>query len=211
MTQFCTITPTRNDRPEFDEFCKHQLSRMKVKPDHSYFINYEPKSKDKDLTQRVKFGVELAKKDGFEKVFIIENDDWYSENYFNRPDAQFVGFKETHYYNIMTERRTMIFHQEHSCLFNLSFDISALEGFLWPNDREPYLDLALWKQARKKARKRILMKLSDMPECIGIKHGIGLAGGKGHRMKLKRPDPGMEWLKERIDSDSFEFYKKLKL
>lgn len=209
--KFCTITPTRNDRPEFDEFCKFQISRFNTKPDYSYFIDYSPKEKTKDLTQRVRFGIELARKDGFERVYIIENDDWYSQSYFDKErSASFTGYSETFYYNIMTERYTKLFHQDHSCLFNIGFDISALEGFLWPPDKEPYLDLALWKQARKKRRERVLMKLSDMPECIGIKHGIGLSGGKGHRMKLKKVDPGMQWLKQRIDSDSFEFYKSLK-
>lgn len=206
---FCTITPTRGDRPEFDEFCRWQLSRMRVKPDQSYFIDYKPKSTLKDLIERIQTGIKLARYDGFDRVYIIENDDWYSDNYFNGHEyhpGNFVGFSETIYYNIFTRRWKKTEHK-HSSLFCTGFDISALDSFLWPPKNEPFLDVSLWNYARHK--ERTLKRLSDMPECIGIKHGIGLCGGKGHKMNLANSDKDTEWLKDRIDSTSFDFYKMI--
>jgi hypothetical protein len=44
-----------------------------------------------------------------------------------------------------------------------------------------------------------------------MKHGIGLCGGKGHIQRNKYHDGNLEWLKENVDSDAYEFYSKLKL
>src|SRR6188768_3634196 len=106
MSLFCTITPTRGDRPELLEFCKHQLKRMTVRPEHSYFIDYEPTANVVDLTPRIKEGIRRAQRDGFDQVFIIEDDDYYSPQYFeamcfnkNTP-ANFLGIQRTIYYNL---------------------------------------------------------------------------------------------------------------
>lgn len=205
--KFCTITPDRNDRPELTEFCKFQLSRMEVKPDHSFFIDYKPKNDNVDIVARVWQGIYEASEMGFDLVFIVENDDFYGTNYFNSiPDADFIGTPETFYYNLRNKTYQVFEHAGRSSLFTTGFKISALRGFK-PNYNSRFLDIDLWRHAFDK-------KLTTgwrETAAIGMKHGIGLCGGKGHTMMMKHSDNSMEWLAEHVDSTAFEFYKSLKL
>ena len=69
---------------------------MVVKPDKSYFIDYKPESADVDLVQRVRRGIAQAEADGFDMVFIVENDDFYPADYFvDIPDMDFIGDDKT--------------------------------------------------------------------------------------------------------------------
>lgn len=207
---FCSITPTRNDRPEFDEFCKYQLSRMTLKPDKSYFIDYPPTDDRKDLVPRIKKGIELAKADGFDKVYIVENDDFYVKNYFERMEFEgdFVGCNRSLYYNISNRTYEYLHHPNHSSLYCTGFKISALDQFQWKEvqPQVAFLDLKLWRYAFRQ-NKKINLKLDSIG--VSIKHGIGMAGGSGHRRTLKRSDQNLEFLKEQVDSEAFDFYLSL--
>lgn len=203
---FCTITTTRGDRPQFLAFCKRQLSRMTVKPDKSYFIDYPPKSEDVDLIPRVREGIKQAKADGFDEVFIVEDDDHYPADYFEKMKLRgndFIGCLQTVYYHVKDRRYQIMPHSARSSLFMTGFRISALEDFNWPSKTTPYLDVALWNHAQRYKR------FFTLPGAVGIKHGIGLCGGKGHWRQLKNVDPDMEWLQRHVDSEAFEFYKSL--
>lgn len=206
MTKFCTITPTRGDRPELLEFCKHQLSRMTVKPDHSYFIDYKPESTSIDLVERVQKGVDLAKADGFEYVFIIEDDDAYPADYFSKFDIgeySFYGSEETWYYNIRSRTYNTFQHPLRSSLFITGFAISALEGFNWYAPRNRFLDVAIWQLAERYPKQFV------HPGAIGIKHNLGLCAGRGHVQLGKHSDSDLQWLKANTDKEQFKFYTKL--
>ncbi len=206
--KFATITPTRGDRTELLEFCKYQLGRMEVKPTESYFIDYPPNGNGFDLVVRVKEGVSWAKRDGFDLVFIIEDDDAYDPTYFNHiPDADFIGEQNTIYHNLRNKTYQNYAHPGRSSLFTTGFKISALDGFKWPHDQERFLDIALWRYAND-SKKKIAYRETG---AIGIKHGTGLCGGKGHVTRMKHTDNNLEWLKEHTDPTAYEFYKSLKL
>lgn len=197
----------RGDRPELLEFCKYQLSRFETKPEKSYFIDYAPRSGAIDIVERVFCGIEMAKEDGFDFVFIIESDDFYDSTYFNHiPDADFIGESNTIYYNLRNKTYQNFSHPGRSSLFTTGFKISALKGFR-PNHNERFLDISLWKHANMTGKKMVFRETG----AIGIKHGIGLCGGKGHEMRMKHSDQELEWLKEHVDSDAYEFYKNVKL
>jgi hypothetical protein len=207
---FCTITPTRNDRPELLEFCKVQLDRMTVKPDQSYFIDYPPINGKFDLVSRVKQGVEQAKKDGHKYAFIIENDDWYSSDYFKSVQfymdkgIDFIGSSSTIYYNLRNKTHQTFDHPGRSSLFMTGFRLEAMEGFAWPRAETVFLDLEIWRHA-----KRFSRYLTDKPLAVGIKHGIGLTGGKAHRMVMKHSDVHHGYLKSVVDPEAFRFYLTL--
>ena len=203
--KFATITMNRgNDRPQFLEFCHHQLSRMNTKPDKSYFICDEPKSDAIDLVPRVKLGIQMAKQDGFDLVFIVESDDYYGKDYFdNIPDADFIGSEKTTYYNLRNNTYQDFIHPKRSSLFTTGFKISALGGFNWPADDYPNLDIRLWAM-----RKKFRMRETG---AIGVKHNCGKVGGRGHTMTMKYTDQDWEWLKSKVDTDAFLFYKSLNL
>ena len=203
---FCTITPSRGDRPEFLNFCKHQLDRMNTQPCKSYFIDYTPKNGEVDLVPRIQEGIRQAKHDGFDLVFILESDDFYPIDYFdNIPDADFIGEQSTTYYSLRNNTWQSMNHPARSSLFTTGFKISALNGFNWPKQTEKFLDISLWNFAQRK--KRAFRKTG----AIGIKHNIGLCWGKGHTMLMKNSDPQREWLKSNVDQESWAFYQSLKL
>lgn len=206
---FATITPSRGDRPELLEFCKYQLSRMEVKPDKSYFIDYKPESERIDLVDRVKKGVEMAKADGFDIVFIVEDDDFYPTDYFkhfNRWDYTVWGVEQTTYYNLKSQTYTNFSHPGRSSLFTTGFKISAMNGFRWQAPKNRFLDIALWEYAENSLLPKQLLSTT---KAIGIKHNVGLCAGKGHTTRGKNTDDDLKWLKQNVDSVAFDFYSDL--
>lgn len=206
--KFAVIIPDRNDRPELTANCFRQLERMTLKPNRIFHIDYSPRSDKYDLVDRIKKGVEYAKANDYDLCFVIENDDFMPANYFERfapffPDYSFFGQEWSDYYNLRNLTHNRFDHQYRSSLFTTGFKISALNNFEWPDNSKPFLDIDLWKYARHK--KRIFIDSG----AIGIKHGLGLCGGKGHQFNMKNRDPEMKWLRERVDQESFEFYKSM--
>lgn len=202
--KFAVIIPDRNDRKELLSFCLHQLARMNTKPDKIYIIDYPPKDGNFDLVPRIKKGVEQAKADGYDLVFIIENDDFYPADYFdNIHDADFIGTDKTIYYNLKNNTWQEMKHPARSSLFTTGFKISALDGFNWPKQTEKFLDISLWNHAQRKKR------AWRNTGAIGIKTGIGLCAGVGHRATMKNDDRKREWLKANVDQEAWTFYQSL--
>lgn len=206
----CTITPTRgSERRQLFEFCKEQIDSQTVQPTNRYYMAFEPESNAKDLTRRVRQGVELAKKDGMEWVIIWEDDDAMPDthiaNYAQFMDKyDFIGDPWTTYYRLDTRRWETEHHHGRASLFTTAFRISALDNFNWPADDYVFLDIALWKHARKFRCKFV------KSGAVGIKgHGFGLVGGKGHRQKLKNTDDLLTKFREMVSPKHFEFYESL--
>ena len=146
----------------------------------------------------------MAYADGFDEVFVLEDDDQYLPTYFETMvlgDALFVGCEKTTYYNLSNRTWQTMDHKGRSSLFHTGFKISALNGFKWPKDDYVFLDIPLWQHAKN-------CKFVES-KAIGIKHGIGKVGGAGHRMKMKNIDSNLEWLSANVDKESFEFYQSI--
>lgn len=181
---------------------------MTVKPATVYHINYPPRSEQFDLVDRIAEGVSRAQKDGFDWVFVCENDDWYPHNYFERfiplmDKADFLGQDHTTYYNLKNCTYKTFDHPYRSSLFTTAFRISALNNFEWPDNSKAFLDISLWRYARHKRRKFI------ETGAIGVKHGLGLCGGKGHTFNMKHKDEGLTYLRQHTDEMGYEFYKRM--
>lgn len=205
MTEpFCTITPSRGDRPHLLDFCKYQLSRMNVQPKETFFIDHKPTSSDYDLTLRVKLGIAAAERAGIDICYIIEDDDAYPSDYFqkmNMNGVDFIGSSKTLYYNIQNNSWKEWTHERRSSLFCTGFRISAMKRFSWPPDNTLFLDLPMWRYACK-----LKYKLLDRSVGIGIKHGIGMTAGVGHRLLMPNKDPDRVLLKSKLDKESYAFY-----
>lgn len=211
MTKICCITPDRGDRPELFQFAIKQINRMGM-GNSCYLMNEKPKSEMIDLVPRIREGIEMAKRDGFEWAFILENDDFYPQFYMDfvsnfTENSDFIGFSNTWYFNLKNLSYELLEHPGRSSLFCTGFRIDALDRFVWPKDNTAFLDVKLWEYASL-CNKRI--ELFDAPIAIGMKHGLGMCGGKGHRMILKNRDPEMEWLNSQMPYEDFEFYKNLR-
>lgn len=207
--KFGIIIPDRGDRPDFFSHCMWQIARFTLKPDHVFCINYAPESENVDLVQRVRVGVERAIQAGIDLVFIIENDDAYPADYFNRfqpyfEKFDFFGDERTTYYNLRNKTYRTWHHPYRASLFTTGFKISALNNFSWPSDDELFLDIKLWRYARHRRKKFV------DTGAVGIKHGLGKTGGKGHYMRFKDVDVDWRFLQSKVNG-SLDFYKNLKL
>lgn len=215
-TNFCCITPDRGDRPEFLEHCRMQMERQTLRPGDHFIINSKPKNNEPDLIRRIQIGIDCAKIRGYDIVLIIENDDYYPDNYienminaFNTvPEIEAVGVFETLYYHIVKQKYKLHKHPERSSLFCTAFKISALDGFQWPESTEVFLDLALWSHFKRFAC--LTLRTDNIP--IGIKHGVGFCGGNGHNSNQRyydNQDTGFEKLSKLVRPESLQFYKEL--
>lgn len=210
MGPVATLTYDRGDRPQFMDFCKVQIDRMKV--DAHCIVDYHPIDSQVDLIPRFKKGLREIKAAGIDNVIIVESDDFYPigyENLFDFDRYDFMGWMTTTYYNVRQKAWETYHHYDHSSLFCTAFKISALGGFKWPPDNYLWLDIAIWKFAKQNSAKWILRE--DENPTLGIKHGVGKVGGKGHRFELKNKDSDLSYLRSKTDDVAFEFYSKLKL
>lgn len=194
------------------------MSVQTVKPDKIYHIKYKPTSLMPDLILRIRCGINAAEKDGFDLCYIIENDDFYPVNYFQKMQFEnynFIGINKTIYYSLLQKKFRFLNHKEasrldydRSSLFCTGFRISALKEFEWPDSTYKFLDLDLWRYANLKGNYHLYNPVV-MP--IGIKHGIGLCGGSGHdfRFNYDNYDINLEWLKDNTTIKSYEFYLKI--
>lgn len=200
-------------RDQLIEFAIQQLGKQIAGPDAIYHIGpslINPNGSI-DLLARFKMGCELAKKDGIDFVFVIE-DDYYPSDYIARfvpyMHLDFVGQNYTHYYHLKN-RTWKLFngsdHRYRSSLFTTGFRLSALNNWDWDALRPDtaFVDIKLWEYARR--RKKAFIDTG----AIGMKHGLGRCAGKGHQMLFPNKDNNLSWLKSRVDEKSFEFYRTL--
>jgi hypothetical protein len=211
------LVPTRGDRPDFVAHCRWLISRQTRKIDHVEFVDFPPAGPEKDITKRYRVGLSRLC-DKTDVIFLWEDDDWYSKEYVekmlggweqeNRPEL--FGFSKTCYYHICTMSRSEMSHPGRASAMNTLVRADAVERIKFPEDSQPFFDISLWKSLRGTAH-----DVYGWP-CVGIKHGVGLSGGIGHRrdwLGYNIQDPEMDWLrslmKEDADDRSLDFYKSI--
>lgn len=210
------ITPDRNDRPELLEHCKYQMQRQTVKAEH-LIINYEATPGVVDIVPRVKEGIRQAKELGADHLLIIENDDYYPDNYVETmlkclKRFGIVGCDRTIYYSLQYNCLKIMAHPGRSSLFLTGLEIACMKHFPWPEDTMLYFDIYLWQKI---AARRGYAHFPSPP--VGMKHGSGFTPGNFHNgvvngraMKGMMPDPDRKWLRSHIRKESFEFYEQFK-
>ena len=210
MTKIAVIIPDRGDRPQFTERCLSMLARQTLQPSQIILVNEPPKNQLPDITYRYRKGYSQVNKD-IDIIAFIENDDWYSAQYLQqsvdiwmksgKPDL--IGRTHTVYYNINERAYFTMNHSNRSSAMNTL--IKPRLDIKWCKDTEVYTDLHLWYNVP-----NIHKIIVEQPlNCIGIKHGVGLCGGKNHTDYLHRyvnKDDNMFWLMSIVDEESFNFY-----
>ena len=207
------IIPTRGDRPQFIKQCKNLLQRQTRKPDKIFWMDYKPESGEKDITQRIRRGVEKATKEGFNIAIFWEDDDWYHPTYIQwlldewakkkRPPIFGVG--ETYYYNLGVNGRLHMKHSGRTSTFCTMISL-PFKG-KWCSDSYPYLDMHLHKSGIVSTT----MYSANQIKAIGIKHGIGLCGGGGHTSRFTwdmQGEEALNWFKKNMD-DQLPFYQSI--
>ncbi len=206
------IIPTRKDRPGFFENCIRMLGNQTLTYTSWAFMDYEPLSNEKDITQRYRKGYELLSSHPIDVIALIEDDDYYAPDYLEtmvrewdacgRPDI--FGTNYTIYYHLKLKKYFTMHHPERASAMNTL--IKRDLNIKWPPDNEPYTDMALWSQLKGQTFK------PSKHISVGIKHNIGLTGGRNHNDRLHRyklDDNG--FLESTLDRESFDFYSNVKL
>lgn len=205
------IIPDRGDRPEFLKNCLRMISNQTLQPSIIELVNDEPLSKECDITWRYRTGYDRLRNKELDIIALIENDDWYSPTYLetmvnewiNRGKPNIIGTDHTIYYHIGLFAHFTMHHTQRSSA--MSTLIRPDLEFKWCQDNEPYTDIHLWESL-----KGIIFK-PENTICMGIKHGVGLCGGRSHVDRLNRyvnKDENKDFLKKILDLDSYWFYSE---
>lgn len=199
------IIPTRGDRSKFLDYAMKLINRQTVKPDDVIIVDHPAKKGVKDLTERYRIGYELAKR--YDVALPWEDDDYYRPTYIetmlklweDHPELELIGANTTTYYHIFKKKYHVIQTKIHSSMM-----CTSIRGGLdidWPSDDTVFLDLQLWHKMNGR-----LFNIGA--QCLGIKHGVGVCGGRGHTSNLcDIPDPDGSHLLKLTDQESFEFYR----
>lgn len=204
------LIPTRGDRPGFMENCLRMIAAQTIKPVHIEVMDYAPESDKCDITQRYRRGYEKLCGKGYDVISLWENDDFYHPQYLEimlsewekRARPELFGTMYTIYYHLRLGAYFTMYHQDRASAMN-TFIKPDLE-INWPVDHEPFTDMHLW----------IVSKLHGVVIdpgkviSLGMKHGIGMCGGRSHVDKLYRyKDQDNGFLERTVDPDSYKFYK----
>ena len=201
------LIPDRGDRPKLTKHCFKMIERQTLKPDHIEHVNHTPKSNDYDLTERVRIGFDHLISNGCDCVLVMENDDFYSKHYIEEMVSGWIqngkpelfGYNSTTYYHIFKKQYNILSHPNRASLMNTL--ISCSVSIEWPADNFVFLDLELWKQLDG------VSVSDDKNLCTGMKHGVGLCGGRGHhQMQYPNQDGDSSFLRSIVDEYSFNFY-----
>lgn len=220
------MIPDRKDRPEFLKNCLRLIENQTLKPALVELVNDEPlnfdshgqlvNDKKPDITWRYRVGYDRLRNKNIDAIAFLENDDWYAANYLEtmanewakrgRPDL--FGTSYTIYYNLIVKGYFTMNHPTRSSA--MSTIIKPDLNFPWCNDNEPYTDLHLWTKSP--SLKGIVFKPTQTI-CMGMKHGVGLCGGRSHTDRLHRyqacKDENFNYLASIVDKESLEFYKQI--
>lgn len=208
------VIPDRGDRPKFLDNCLRMLRAQTLKPYIFMVISDPPANHMCDITKRYRAGYSKMSEIGMDidVIAFIENDDWYSPKYLEtmasawdnhgRPDL--FGTNYTIYYHLGVKGYFTMTHPDRSSAMN-TFIKPGL-NIKWPVDHEPFTDMHLWMNL-----KGITFKPEEII-AIGMKHGVGMCGGRNHKDRLNRfrfEDHDFRFLKGHLDNESFKFYSQI--
>ena len=209
-TKVGVVIPTcSEERKQFLKFTEKRISEQTRTPDVILKIDYPNKTGKSDISKRYKEGFKQLFEQGCDLVFLIEDDDYYPKTYIeemlfyweNNNKPAMIGCSETIYYHIMNKGFRKMITTARASAFCTA--VSRKVKYNIPN-KTPFFDISLWK-----LNSGDLVKLKNKP--IGIKHGLGLSGGNGHKAKMYKEfdDVNQTKLRSWIDDEAFELYTNI--
>lgn len=155
------------------------------------YIRREPSPNVREsFAGNVRAGLEAVGSNHFNYVYIIEDDDWYAQNYletlsWSLAESELVGEKNAHYYNVKEQVWKLCGNLAHASLCQTAFRASLIPKILpLISESSAFVDIRLWREIQ--CDKSLL----DSANCVGLKGQKGRAGiGMGHR-------PNSSWCKD---------------
>lgn len=220
------VTPT-GDRPETINLLEKFMDRQTVKPVRWILIDdgktpcrqikrgniyrRKPGFDDPPHTLVTNMQMAMAFVMPFDRVVVMEDDDWYAPNYIEEiskhlDEFDIVGQAGSFYYHFPESLIWNMGNTNHASLCQTGFKAAIMQGMDYPDNFS--LDLALW---RLDVKKKLLDKWP--PLAIGMK---GLPGRPGqsagwnvekYRDKWQS-DPNREWLRNQI-GDDLKLYERM--
>lgn len=150
----------------------------------------------------------------YNKVLILEDDDWYSPDYIQLysqrlENFQLIGEAPARYYNVRHRCYRIWGNGTRSSFCQTAFRADLLPTvFLCTHRGTVFVDYRLWE---KDVKSKFVFK--DACHCVGIKGMPGRKGiGAGHRPNLKKyhSDKDMNELEKWIGKEDTNFYRDLK-
>lgn len=216
LAKIGVIIPDRCDRPLFRKHCEYLLKQQTIYSSlRIIWMDQDPLDEAVDITKRYRIGYQsLSKHYGVDVIAFMENDDWYAPNYLEtmvrawiqqgRPDL--FGTTYTIYYHLKLKKYFTFHNSQKSHMMNTL--IKPGLTFNWPPDHDPYTDQWLW-MGPSNIQKKLVIKPAEIIS-IGMKHGVGLCGGRNHVNQLNRfTEEDNGFLKNTVDPKSFDFYNSL--
>lgn len=213
------LIPTRGDRKQFLEFALQQIERQTIKENGNEIVieivSDKPLSDKPDITWRYQLGCARLVEQGCDFIVFWEDDDWYRKDYIewmlnhwiDKGKPELIGLNHTIYYNIFTQQYMKWTHA-HASMFSTCISKEGVKKTNWGDPNYSFTDIVLWKQLQ-----GVLFQANPDISC-GIKHGIGLCGGGGHREKFdhyQKSDTNYEFLSSVVDEQAMNFYRTLSL
>jgi hypothetical protein len=194
----------RGDRPKLTEWVKKRFKKYDV-----ICPDLPPTEGKVDIVPRLREGLLQAGNTDF--IYIIENDDYYPEDYIERMEAQrlvhdvdWIGSDKPIYYNVSTSRYQQMSFNRVSGLFTMGFKPHVIDHTgLCPDDNYA---ADSWI-SRHVHRSYLKWMLFNDHGAVGIKgHGVGKMASGGHRLLLNHPDPDERWLKAHTSEDFIKLH-----
>jgi hypothetical protein len=141
-------------------------------------------------------------------IFIIEDDDYYKENYLTEMTKRLglyylIGETNTIYYNVHWRQHCDNNNRQHASLFQTAFTKELLPLFINCLNNK-FIDFVFWN----KASNKLLFQAGTL--AVGIKGMPGRGGiGAGHKRTMAfLQDPNLTYLKNLIGNDDAMEYER---
>jgi hypothetical protein len=203
------LTITRGDRPQFLQMNERMVEYQTVQPDYHVTVGFKPKDNNNDVAQRYIQGFgDCCLNLNSDLVIVFEDDDYYSPKYIetmvklweNAGKPSCLGYDNTWYYHLGLKKYVNLQHPGRASMFNSIFTKDVMKC-RFGDLSDPFLDIRLWKQLKGYTHS------DKSPICIGIKHGVGMTAGAGHKknFRYKYEDEQGLWL-QRQTNNFYEAY-----
>ena len=219
------ITPTRGkERAAFVQQARVLVAKQQYPPAGWYIVDHTPTATGVDMVERIRIGLDRARREGMTHVAFWEDDDYYREDYLANMIPHLaagnvlLGSSFMPTYHLGIRRWGLEYHGAnkgvslHRTMGTLDFITKAMDAVAADEQRAMWwVDRHLWDRARE-ANLQCMIVDTELFDCVTIKHGVGLCGTRSHNGQQPQvfvyPDPNMHWLK-RFTGDDFPFYAQV--
>lgn len=182
------IIPTRNNRPAFLNQAKKMLAGQTMQPDKVMIMDWVHDFESEiDLNWRYITGLNYLFNMGCGRVFLWEDDDYYSPEYIEYMNNAYeavgcpdlFGLNTTTYYHLGLKRYAVLNHPNHSSAMSMIVSNRIFKYGL-PDNCKYDFDIFYSKNC---VNKKFITPHKVVN--IGIKHGISASGTLGHKKEAK--------------------------